>query len=69
MIDLTRWDNNRVLYFGDHPYADLADLNLNHGWRTGAIIQVRERERETSRQKAPICVILVVKIDLWCTMK
>ena len=41
MIRLTQWNDDRVLYFGDHPYADLADLNLNHGWRTGAIIQVQ----------------------------
>ena len=36
---LTGWTGDRVLYFGDHPYADLADLSLNHGWRTGAIIK------------------------------
>jgi len=23
---LTGWGDERVLYFGDHPYADLADL-------------------------------------------
>jgi hypothetical protein len=23
---LTGWGDDRVLYFGDHPYADLADL-------------------------------------------
>jgi hypothetical protein len=23
---LTDWGDERVLYFGDHPYADLADL-------------------------------------------
>lgn len=27
-----------MLYFGDHPYSDLADVTLEHGWRTGAII-------------------------------
>lgn len=29
---------HEVLYFGDHPYSDLADATLEHGWRTGAII-------------------------------
>ena len=27
-----------MLYFGDHPYTDLADVRLHHGWRTGAIL-------------------------------
>lgn len=27
-----------MLYFGDHPYTDLADVTLEHGWRTGAIL-------------------------------
>nr|XP_053629304.1 5'-nucleotidase domain-containing protein 3-like isoform X1 [Cherax quadricarinatus] len=32
------WQGQEVLYFGDHPYTDLADVSLNHSWRTGAII-------------------------------
>lgn len=36
--DLTGWRGQSVLYFGDHPYSDLADVTLMHGWRTGAII-------------------------------
>lgn len=36
--DLTGWSGQQVLYFGDHPYSDLADVTLEHGWRTGAII-------------------------------
>lgn len=36
--DLTGWSGHQVLYFGDHPYSDLADVTLEHGWRTGAII-------------------------------
>ncbi|KAK7867636.1 hypothetical protein R5R35_014828 [Gryllus longicercus] len=36
--DMTGWSGQRVLYFGDHPYSDLADVTLEHGWRTGAII-------------------------------
>ncbi|XP_042217417.1 5'-nucleotidase domain-containing protein 3-like isoform X2 [Homarus americanus] len=32
------WQGPEVLYFGDHPYSDLADVSLNHSWRTGAII-------------------------------
>ncbi|KAK7073469.1 5'-nucleotidase domain-containing protein 3, partial [Halocaridina rubra] len=35
---LKKWQGQHVLYFGDHPYSDLADVSLNHGWRTGAII-------------------------------
>ncbi|CAL4131879.1 unnamed protein product [Meganyctiphanes norvegica] len=35
-----------VLYFGDHPYADLADLALNHSWRTGAIVWELDYELE-----------------------
>lgn len=36
--ELTGWKGHQVLYFGDHPYSDLADVTLEHGWRTGAII-------------------------------
>lgn len=36
--DLMGWSGNQVLYFGDHPYSDLADVTLEHGWRTAAII-------------------------------
>lgn len=35
---LTGWAGHKVLYFGDHPYTDLADVTLEHGWRTGAIV-------------------------------
>ncbi|XP_049517610.1 5'-nucleotidase domain-containing protein 3-like isoform X1 [Dermacentor silvarum] len=35
---MTGWCGNSVLYFGDQIYSDLADLTLNYGWRTGAII-------------------------------
>lgn len=36
---MTGWKGDNVLYFGDHPYSDLADVTLHHGWRTGAIIK------------------------------
>lgn len=36
--ELMNWSGHEVLYFGDHPYSDLADVTLEHGWRTGAII-------------------------------
>jgi hypothetical protein len=39
LLDLTGWKGPEVLYFGDHPYTDLADVTLEHGWRTGAIIE------------------------------
>ncbi|KAK2145597.1 hypothetical protein LSH36_669g01023 [Paralvinella palmiformis] len=41
---MTGWTGSRVLYFGDHVYTDLADVTLNHGWRTGAIIPELEDE-------------------------
>ena len=41
LTEMTGWEGQKVLYFGDHPYADLADLSLNFGWRTGALIQER----------------------------
>ena len=45
--DLTGWHGHQVLYFGDHPYSDLADVTLEHGWRTGAIINELTHEIET----------------------
>ncbi|XP_004526698.1 5'-nucleotidase domain-containing protein 2-like, partial [Ceratitis capitata] len=45
--DLTGWRGHTVLYFGDHPYSDLADVTLEHGWRTGAIINELTHEIET----------------------
>jgi len=44
---LTGWRGQQVLYFGDHPYSDLADVTLEHGWRTGAIINELSHEIET----------------------
>ncbi|KAG5893550.1 hypothetical protein JTB14_013634 [Gonioctena quinquepunctata] len=45
--DLTGWRGHQVLYFGDHPYSDLADVTLEHGWRTGAIITELTHEIST----------------------
>ncbi|XP_008200601.1 5'-nucleotidase domain-containing protein 3 isoform X1 [Tribolium castaneum] len=45
--DLTGWRGHQVLYFGDHPYSDLADVTLEHGWRTGAIINELTHEIAT----------------------
>lgn len=47
MQDLTGWRGQQVLYFGDHPYSDLADVTLEHGWRTGAIISELTHEIKT----------------------
>ncbi|XP_014239344.1 5'-nucleotidase domain-containing protein 3 isoform X2 [Cimex lectularius] len=47
MQELTEWKGSEVLYFGDHPYSDLADVTLEHGWRTGAIIQELMHEIKT----------------------
>ncbi|XP_069678352.1 5'-nucleotidase domain-containing protein 3 isoform X2 [Periplaneta americana] len=44
--DMTGWRGEQVLYFGDHPYSDLADVTLEHGWRTGAIIHELTHEIE-----------------------
>jgi len=41
---LTGWTGHKVMYFGDHPYADLADATLHHGWHTGAVIRELEAE-------------------------
>lgn len=48
---LTDWQGARVLYFGDHVYADLADATLKHGWRTGAIIPELAEEVNTINSK------------------
>ncbi|XP_037925825.1 5'-nucleotidase domain-containing protein 3 isoform X2 [Hermetia illucens] len=45
--ELTGWRGHSVLYFGDHPYSDLADVTLEHGWRTGAIINELTHEIST----------------------
>jgi HAD superfamily 5'-nucleotidase-like hydrolase len=44
MIEHTGWPSQRVLYFGDHIYGDLAQPFLKFGWRTGAIINEIEDE-------------------------
>jgi hypothetical protein len=44
MIEHTGWPSNKVLYFGDHIYGDLAQPFLKFGWRTGAIINEMEHE-------------------------
>ncbi|XP_011504447.1 PREDICTED: 5'-nucleotidase domain-containing protein 3 [Ceratosolen solmsi marchali] len=49
--DATGWRGHQVLYFGDHPYSDLADVTLEHGWRTGAIIKELAHEIETLNQR------------------
>ena len=46
LTEMTGWEGQKVLYFGDHPYADLADLSLNFGWRTGALIQECDNLRD-----------------------
>ena len=47
MLELTGWQGNNVLYFGDHIYGDLAQPFLKHRWRTGAIINELEDEVRT----------------------
>ncbi|KAI8091108.1 HAD-superfamily hydrolase, partial [Gilbertella persicaria] len=43
---LTGWSGQKVLYFGDHVFSDLADASIQHGWRTGAIIHELAKEIE-----------------------
>ena len=49
--NLTGWKGPRVLYFGDHVYADLADAAMQHGWRTAAIIPEIENEVKIQRKR------------------
>jgi len=42
--NLTGWRGGMVMYFGDHPYTDLADATLHHGWHTAAVIRELELE-------------------------
>ncbi len=48
------------MYFGDHPYADLADVTLHHGWHTGAVI----RELEVRSYSIYIAFILHFKAEI-----
>lgn len=48
--ELKGWRGHSVLYFGDHPYSDLADVTLKHSWRTGAIIS----ELAVSERSCPL---------------
>lgn len=41
---LSGWMGGRVMYFGDHLAADLADVTLHHGWKTAAVIRELEQE-------------------------
>ena len=45
--ELTGWRGGQVLFFGDHPFVDLQDATLEHGWKTGAIIEEMHHEIET----------------------
>lgn len=47
LLQVTGWKGMSILYFGDQIYADLADITLFHGWRTGAIINELETEINT----------------------
>ncbi|KAI5712521.1 hypothetical protein M8J76_005186 [Diaphorina citri] len=47
LMAMTKWKGEDLLYFGDHPYSDLADVTLEHGWRTGAIINELNHEIDT----------------------
>ncbi|XP_003747947.1 5'-nucleotidase domain-containing protein 3 [Galendromus occidentalis] len=48
---MTGWLGHSVLYFGDQIYNDLADLTLNYGWRTGAILYELAHEIKISNSE------------------
>ena len=39
LVPTTRLQGGKVIYFGDHLAADLADVTLHHGWKTAAVIR------------------------------
>lgn len=47
LLKMTGWHGSHVIYFGDQIFSDLADITLNYGWRTGAIIDELEKEIQT----------------------
>ncbi|KAI7893666.1 HAD-superfamily hydrolase [Mucor mucedo] len=49
---LTGWSGQKVLYFGDHVFSDLADASIQHGWHTGAIIHELAKEIEIRNEPA-----------------
>lgn len=46
MQRLTNWEDSEIIFFGDHVYADLADVSAGLGWRTAAIVPELEHEIE-----------------------
>lgn len=60
--ELMNWSGHEVLYFGDHPYSDLADVTLEHGWRTGAIIS----ELSVSETNPNICNNIGIRWKFVC---
>jgi len=44
LMQLSNWNGNQVLYFGDQIYTDLSDPTYSYGWRTGAVIPELEDE-------------------------
>lgn len=51
LLELTKWTNKKVLYFGDNLYSDLAQPFLKYGWRTGAIINELKEEIKTQNSQ------------------
>ena len=39
LLGYVQMQGGRVIYFGDHLAADLADVTLHHGWKTAAVIR------------------------------
>ena len=52
LLRLTGWGKmgHRVLYFGDHVFADLAEPARQTGWTTGAIVRELEHEIRVLRR-------------------
>ncbi|GBG28133.1 5'-nucleotidase domain-containing protein 2 [Hondaea fermentalgiana] len=62
LMRMTQWEGSRVLYIGDHLFADLRTPARFHGWWTGAII--RELEHEIQVERSPEYEVLSLKMQL-----
>lgn len=67
--DMTGWKPREVLYFGDHPSSDLAELTLEHGWRTAAIVhelidEIRAINRQDFKRESQWMQILTELLNI-----
>uniref|UniRef100_A0A7S3GA12 5'-nucleotidase domain-containing protein n=1 Tax=Palpitomonas bilix TaxID=652834 RepID=A0A7S3GA12_9EUKA len=45
---LTGWKGSRILYLGDHLYADLKDASQLHSWTTGVVVKELKNDIEVA---------------------